>query len=162
MQYKLGAPFGQHAAKARRIRQSLEKAPRRTFGRMMDEDDAEICPGLLECIGKARKLALAETPRRHERARRYGGRERDQRDIAAAAYEWKSLDPVVAAHIVAPERGGRPRSGSYIGVMIAGNDRDVAWVTERLQPLLRLRILRRLREVDQIARHGDVVGRLSS
>ena len=90
---------------------------------------------------------------------RYRGGEHDQRHRAAPAHKWKLAGlAFVAAHIFAPELGRQPLRLRYIDVVIAESDGHVGRRSERLQPCARPRILRRQRQIDQVAGHGDVVG----
>ena len=106
------------------------------------------------------ELLLAERARCHEWSGRQRRGERDQRDRAAPAQERKgaALSAIVAAHVFAPvlDRPAlRPRN---IDVMIAGNDGDIGWRPQLVQPRLRPHIFGRYREIDEVAGHRDMVG----
>src|SRR5215472_13587904 len=100
---KLCTFCGQHSPQIIGIDEAPKITPRRAHRRVMDQYDAEALTRLLERFGETRQLAIAEPPSRQERTGRHAGRKRDQGYVAAAADERKSLEPVIAAHIVAPK-----------------------------------------------------------
>ena len=69
-------------------------------------------------------------------------------------------DGVVAAHIGAPMRLRLPRGAAHIGVVIAGHQVTSCGGPERFEPGARRRIFGRQRDIDEVAGHRDVVGRL--
>ena len=158
MQQKLDALFGKDTLQSRRVGQAPQITPQRTDRWMMDEYDAERSARLIERFGEPRKLPPAEPARRHERAGRHAGRKRDQRDITAPPHKRKTVETVVAAHIVAPERGGRLLDAAHIDVVIAGYNGDVARRPDRFEPLPRALVFVGQRQVDQIAGDRDVIG----
>src|SRR6185369_3298962 len=104
----------------------------------------------------------------NEGRRRDGGRDADQGNVAETTDERKILlvagyafalafAGMSAGHVVAPKPGRfRPGHGD-IGVMVAGNDGDMAAAAELLQEIARLHELVAERDVHQIAGDRDMV-----
>ena len=115
---------------AGRVRKTAQR--RRDAGdrRVMDEHDPRqpLAPVSPSRSGERLELPLAELPGRHQRAGRHGRGEADDRDLAANA---KIGIGRLASRRVA-RRPGRERrleqrhDRAHIGVMIAGNEADVA------------------------------------
>ena len=100
----------------------------------MDQDNTKLSVGLIEQFGETGELTCAKPARRHERSGRYPGRQRDQRHVAAPAQKRKALHAVIAAHVIAPERGRSLFDPAHIDVVIAGHDSDVMRIADRRQP----------------------------
>jgi len=82
----------------------------------------------------------------------------DQGHRAAAAQEREGgAIGFVAADIILPHFGGAMSGGADIGIVIAGDDRDMFRGAHALQPRPRRRELGFEREIDEIAGHRDVV-----
>ena len=160
---QLGAVPRQHGAQVRAVEQPLEMARRLADRRMVDQHHAKttFAAAAVERLGEPADLLAAEASRRHKGRRRQRGRQSDQRQRAAPAHERKRrLGRIVAAHVVAPMQLRMLRGRAYIGIVIAGHQGDVVRRPERREPGARRRVFAGERDVDEVAGHRDVVGRL--
>src|SRR5579864_9329725 len=103
MKQKLRAFCGQYAAQVLGIDETPKETPRRAERRVMDQHDAETSKRFFERLGKPRELSLAKPSGRQERTGRNAGRKRNQGHLAPAADKRKPLEPVIAAHVIAPK-----------------------------------------------------------
>ena len=125
-----------------------QQHPKRRFGRQLRQD-------LVERI----ELCAAKPARRHQRRRRHRRRDADQRQRAAPADKRirRHAGLCIAAQIVGECPGKAMPGGAHIGVVIAGDDRDLLRRADAFQPGRRRRELRLQREIDEIAGDRDVV-----
>ncbi len=129
VQHKLGA--GRADGAAEMLSADQPPVPRRRAGdrRMVDEDDAEEIVAAERVEGLRQRLGLgrADPARRHQRRGGDGTRHADQRHRLAHADEGKAgRAALVAGHVRSPCRGVVADSTGKIGVVVAGNDGDVA------------------------------------
>src|ERR1700751_843544 len=98
----------------------------------MDQDDTETSARLFERFGEPCELAFAKPSGCHEWTGRHASRKRNQRHVGTAAYEWKALAPVIAAHVIAPKFFRQFLRIANISVVVAGNHGDVRGPPDRL------------------------------
>ena len=153
----------QHRQQALGIRQALKAAVMVGAQRMMDQQHAK---GMR--FGKLRQQAIervelprAELPGGHQGCGRHRGGEADQRQRPAAAQEGKrdvvGRQRVVAMQVIGKFLSEQMLRISHIGVVVAGNDRDLIRRPDTLQPRARRHEFRRKREIHEIAGDGDVI-----
>ena len=104
------------------------------------------------------ELGGAEPAGGEQRPGRHAAVEADQRDFAATAQIGKAI-------ALGPRREGplqRRQRVAHIGVVIAGRVGDVGLVPERAHPGGGALELGAQREIDGVAGHGDVIGRMGA
>jgi len=99
---------------------------------------------------------LAKATRRHEGAGRHAARKRDEYDLAAPADEGKTIEAVVAAHVIVPELRREFFDAVDINVVVARHDRYVIGTSDCFEPAPGPRIFAGQREINEIAGHRDM------
>ncbi len=169
VQHELGAVFRDQAAERPGVDEALEAVGALHGRRVMDQHDAEqaFVRKMRERVGKSHQLIGAELAGGEERRGRQRGGKPDQRRGPAPAHIGKRTRPAVrragadavAAHVIAPVRGGMLDRVAHIGVVIARHHAHVVRRAEPREPFPSRREFLLQRDVDEVAGDRDVVRR---
>ena len=149
----------QHRAERFRVGEPLH--PRTRMQGMMHQQNPEgVVGGDLRQVAIERiELRAAKPPRGHQWQRRHRRGDPDQRQRPAPAHERKrrAVGCDIAAQILPEHTGETMPRRPHIGVVVAGNDRDVLRRADAFEPGLGRREFRLQRQVDEVAGYRDVV-----